>query len=78
MWRLIYCNSLTRLHSLERLKGAQERIAMGIPVIGYTYWSLLDNFEWADGYSRRFGLIPFISPVHTQTRSQGCVFCCLK
>ncbi|MDF9843710.1 MULTISPECIES: family 1 glycosylhydrolase [unclassified Paenibacillus] len=51
---------------------------MGIPVIGYTYWSLLDNFEWADGYSRRFGLIPFISPVHTQTRSQGCVFCCLK
>ncbi len=29
----------------------------GIPAAGYLYWSLLDNFEWADGYSPRFGLI---------------------
>ncbi|HEV2104673.1 MAG TPA: glycoside hydrolase family 1 protein, partial [Candidatus Eisenbacteria bacterium] len=32
-------------------------IADGIPVVGYLHWSLLDNYEWADGYDARFGLI---------------------
>ncbi len=32
-------------------------MSAGAPVVGYLYWSLLDNFEWADGYDARFGLI---------------------
>jgi beta-glucosidase len=35
----------------------RQCIAEGIPVHGYIYWSLLDNFEWKKGYSQRFGLV---------------------
>ena len=35
----------------------QRGIADGIPVRGYFLWSLLDNYEWADGYEKRFGIV---------------------
>ncbi len=41
----------------RHLSQVQEALRQGIPVKGYFYWSLLDNFEWAEGYSSRFGLV---------------------
>jgi beta-glucosidase len=46
--RVMYLrNYLTQLH---------RGVAEGVPVKGYFLWSLLDNFEWADGYDKRFGI----------------------
>jgi len=41
----------------EHLKAAARAIAAGVPLRGYFVWSLLDNFEWGHGYSKRFGLV---------------------
>ena len=39
------------------LKHIHRAMEQGVPVIGYLYWSLLDNFEWDKGFGPRFGLI---------------------
>lgn len=39
------------------LNGVESCLEDGLPVKGYFYWSLLDNFEWQKGYSMTFGLI---------------------
>lgn len=41
----------------RHLKWLKRAADENIPVIGYQYWSIMDNFEWAKGYSKRFGLI---------------------
>ena len=53
-----------RVHDQQRieyikgyLKGLKRAAEEGFPIIGYQYWSVMDNFEWADGYDKRFGLI---------------------
>ena len=42
---------------VAHLKSLQSAIADGAPVKGYFAWSLLDNYEWAEGYAKRFGIV---------------------
>jgi beta-glucosidase len=48
----------------EHIEAAGEAIGAGLALGGFFVWSLLDNFEWAEGYDRRFGL------VHVDFRTQ--------
>lgn len=49
------------------LKGLRKAADEGVPVMGYLYWSILDNFEWAEGYDKRFGLVYVDYPTGKRT-----------
>lgn len=44
-------------YMVEHLKVVQEEMQNGTPIIGYIFWTLSDNMEWADGYCPKFGLV---------------------
>jgi beta-glucosidase len=47
-----------RIDYLNRhFTAAHRAIARGVPLEGYFVWSLLDNFEWGYGYTKRFGIV---------------------
>jgi beta-glucosidase len=53
-----------RVHDADRTNYISAHIAavahamkLGVPMAGYMVWSLLDNFEWASGYDKRFGIV---------------------
>ncbi len=41
----------------DHLQAAAEAISAGVDLRGYYVWSLLDNFEWGEGYTKRFGIV---------------------
>ncbi len=47
-----------RADYISRLvRGVQKAMGEGADVRGFMYWSLLDNYEWAAGFEKRFGLV---------------------
>ncbi len=59
-----YADPEGQVHDPDRIsfldghfRAAQRAIAEGVDLRGYFVWSLLDNYEWEEGYSKRFGLI---------------------
>ena len=64
-----------RIDYVQRhLRYVRRAIDEGIPVIGYQYWSIMDNFEWAYGYSRRFGLIYIDYPTQERILKDSAYF----
>jgi beta-glucosidase len=52
---------------LSYLAELERAVRDGIDIRGYYYWSLCDNFEWAEGYAARFGLV-YIDYLHSLQR----------
>ncbi|MFD3790373.1 GH1 family beta-glucosidase [Streptomyces cyaneofuscatus] len=56
----------------EHLAACARAVAKGAPLAGYFAWSLLDNFEWAYGYDKRFGLVHVdYATQHRTVKSSG-------
>ncbi len=63
-----HVDDTARIRYLDsHLRAVASAIEDGVDVRGYYTWSLLDNFEWAEGYTKRFGLVHVDYPTQTRT-----------
>jgi beta-glucosidase len=63
-----YVDDVERVDFLRgHIAAAHEALAAGVNLKGYFVWSLLDNYEWAEGYTPRFGLVRVDYATHART-----------
>jgi beta-glucosidase len=55
----------------EHFQAAHQAIEAGVPLRGYFVWSFMDNFEWAYGYDKRFGIVHVDYPTQQRTPKQS-------
>lgn len=58
-------------HVVRNLEQIERARAEGVDVRGYYHWSLMDNFEWAEGYEPRFGLYRVDLSTYERTATEG-------
>jgi beta-glucosidase len=58
----------------EHIAAVAEARAQGADVRGYFAWSLMDNFEWAEGYAKRFGIVHVDYATQTRTPKQSALW----
>ncbi|KAE9546690.1 hypothetical protein FO519_010098, partial [Halicephalobus sp. NKZ332] len=66
---------MTRVHYLRGhlMASSQAKNVDNVNVIGHTVWSLMDNFEWQDGYTTKFGIhrVDFNDPMRKRTQKRS-------
>jgi beta-glucosidase len=58
----------------EHLTALSQALDAGVDVRGYMHWSLFDNFEWAEGYRQRFGMVHVDFDSQVRTPKQSALF----
>ena len=56
------------------LAAAEAALHQGVPLKGWFTWSLLDNFEWSEGYSKRFGIVHVDFATQKRTLKRSAVY----
>ncbi len=70
----IVADPLRQAYLHDHLRAVRQAIEAGVDVRGYFAWSLMDNYEWAQGYAKRFGIVHVDFETQVRTPKQSAAF----